>query len=110
MFGGNVDPKKMKEMMKKLNMQVEEMNAEEVLIKKEDGDIKIKNPEIMITNMSGRKVFQITGDISEASGPSKEDIEMVMEQTGADEETVSNKLEELNNDLAQAIIDLKSKK
>ena len=103
-----MNPKNMEKMMKQLNMDLKQIEAEEVIIKKKTGKTVIKNPEIMITNMAGRDIYQITGDIQESS-ISEDDIKMVMDQTGADKKTVSKKLEELNNDLAQAIIDLKSK-
>ncbi|HLD83648.1 MAG TPA: nascent polypeptide-associated complex protein [archaeon] len=107
---GNVDPKKMQQLMKKLNMNVKEIDAEEVIIRCKDKDIRIASPEIMITNMMGRDVYQVSGQVSEsAKGASEDDIKMVMEQTGKDRETVARKLEELNNDLARAIVELKGK-
>jgi len=107
---GNVDPKKMQQIMKKMNMNVKQIEAEEVIIKTKEKTIKISNPEVMITDMMGKEVYQITGDVSETQeGASEDDIAMVMEQTGKDRDTVVSKLEELNNDLAQAITDLKDK-
>jgi nascent polypeptide-associated complex subunit alpha len=107
---GNIDPKKMQEMMKKLNMDVKQLDAEEVLIKTKEKDIKITNPDVMITNVGGREVYQVTGDVSEVEqGISEDDVKMVMDQTGKDRETVVSKLEELNNDLAKAIVELKEK-
>ncbi|MBS3054217.1 MAG: Nascent polypeptide-associated complex protein [Candidatus Aenigmarchaeota archaeon] len=107
---GNVDPKKMQQLMKKLNMNVKGIDAEEVIIRCKDKDIRITRPEIMVTNMMGRDVYQISGQVSESSkGANEDDIKMVMEQTGKDRETVARKLEELNNDLARAIMELKEK-
>lgn len=102
-----VDAKKLEQMMKKLNMDMRQLEAEEVVIKMKDREIVISGPEIMITNMMGREVYQITGAISERKGVSSEDVKMVMQQTGADEEVVAKKLKELNNDLARAISELK---
>ncbi|MBI4019197.1 MAG: Nascent polypeptide-associated complex protein [Candidatus Aenigmarchaeota archaeon] len=107
---GNVDPKKMQQLMKKLNMNVKDIDAEEVIIRCKDKDIRITSPEVMVTNMMGRDVYQISGQVSESSkGANEEDIKMVMEQTGKDRETVARKLEDLNNDLARAIMELKEK-
>ena len=109
-FPGKMDPKKVKEMMKKLNMNVKEIQAEEVIIKTSDKNIIISEPEIMIADMMGKEVYQISGVVSESDQLNEKDIKMVMEKTGKDRETVVKKLEELNNDLAQAIIELKTKK
>ena len=107
MFGK--DPKKIEKMMKKLNLNVRQVEAEEVIIMGKSRKIVIKNPEIMIANMVGREVYQITGDVEESVPASEEDIQMVMEKTGKDRETVVGKLEELDNDLAKAIMELKEK-
>ncbi len=110
MLGMNMDPKKMQQLMKKLNINVQQIPAEEVIIKCKDKDIVIKKPEVMLADMMGRDVYQITGDVTEASAVSEEDIQMVMEQTGKDRKTVTEKLEELDHDLARAIMELKAKK
>ena len=103
MFGK--DPKKIEQMMKKLNINTKEIDAIEVVIKTESGNIVISAPEIMVMNMMGRDVYQITGKVS--AGAKEEDVKVVMEHTGKDRQTVEKKLEELNNDLAKAIMELK---
>ena len=108
-FPGKMDPKKIQDMMKKLNMNVTEVPAVEVIIKCKDKNIIISEPEVMIADMMGKEVYQISGTVSEAEQISEKDIKMVMEKTGKDRETVVKKLEELNNDLAKAIIELKEK-
>ncbi|MBS3056462.1 MAG: nascent polypeptide-associated complex protein [Candidatus Aenigmarchaeota archaeon] len=107
---GKIDPKKMEKLMKRLNMDVTTLDAEEVIIKMADKNIIISRPEIMIANMMGKEVYQISGEISESVPVKEEDILMVMEQTGKDRQTVSEVLERLNNDLAQAIKELKNGK
>ena len=107
MFGN--DPKKIEKMMKRLNLNMRQIEADEVMIKGKQKTIVIKNPEIMITDMMGREVYQITGDVEESMPASEEDILMVMEKTGKDRKTAVEKLEELDNDLARAIIELKGK-
>lgn len=106
---GKMDPKKIQEMMKKLNMNVQQIDAEEVIIKTKNKNIVISKPEVMIANMMGKDVYQISGEVSESESISEKDIEMVMEKTGKDRDVVVKKLEELNNDLARAIIELKKK-
>ena len=103
-----MNPKKIQEMMKKMNMNVKEIKAQEVIIKSSDKNITISEPEVMLTNVMGKNVYQISGQVSE-NKTNEEDIKMVMEQTGKDRETVSKTLEKLNNDLAKCIIELKKK-
>jgi nascent polypeptide-associated complex subunit alpha len=107
MFGGRPDPKKIEHMMKKLNMKVQQIPAEVVIIKTKEKNIVISNPEIMLADMMGREVYQISGEVSESTFVNEEDVQMVMDKTGKDRDTVVKKLEELNNDLARAIMDLK---
>lgn len=104
MFGLDMnDPKKMAKMMKKLNMNVKQIEADRVVIEKQGGNIVINKPEIMVVDMMGRDVYQIMGSISSVN---EDDVTLVMGQTGKDRETVVAKLEELNNDLAKAIKEL----
>ncbi len=105
MFGG--DPKKIEKMMKKLNMNIQQVPAEMVVIKTKEKDIVISNPEVMIADMMGKEVYQISGEVSESVPVNEGDIKLVMDQTGKDRNTVVAKLEELNNDLAKAITELK---
>jgi nascent polypeptide-associated complex subunit alpha len=107
---GNPDPKKMEKIMKKLNLNIQEIQADVVVIKTPAKNIIISKPEVMLTNMMGRDVYQITGEVSESSQTSEEDIKMVMEKTGKDRDEVVRKMEELNNDLAKAIMELRDKK
>ena len=110
MFGiGKMDPKKIQEIMKKMNMNVRDIIAEEVIIKCRDRNIIISKPEVMVIDMSGKEVYQISGVVSEADRLSEEDIKLIMKKTGKDRKTVVQKLEELNNDLAKTIMELKKK-
>ncbi len=104
---GSPDPKKLEKMMKKLNMNVQQIPADVVVIKTKEKSIVISKPEVMLANMMGRDIYQVTGEVSESYPISEDDIKVVMEKTGKDRETVVKKLEELNNDLAKAIIELK---
>lgn len=103
-----MDPKKMEKLMKQLGMKVEQLPADEVIIKCCGYQIKITNPEVAVMKVMGRNVYQITGEEKrEAIEPSEEDIRLVIEKTGKDRKTVVEKLKELNNDLARAIMELK---
>ncbi len=103
MFGK--DPKKIEQMMKKLNINTKEIAATEVIIKTPQGNIVIESPEVMLMNMMGRDVYQVTGRAR--TGAKEEDVKVVMEHTGKDRQAVEKKLQELDNDLAKAIMELK---
>ena len=102
-----MDPRKMKEIMKKLQMDTREIRARRVVIETGDSNIIITDPEVMEVDLMGKKVFQVSGNVTEEEAVREEDVQMVMEQTGRDREEVVKKLRELNNDIARAIIELK---
>ena len=105
----NLNPKKMKKMMEKMGMSMDEIDAEEVLIKLRDGsEIKITEPEVVKMKVQGKESYQVSGTTSEgiAVEVSDEDLDMVVEQTGASKETAKSALENAEGDLAKAILDL----
>ena len=99
--------KQVENIMKKMNLNLEEIKSKRVIIESEEKKTIIKNPQVMIAKMMGKDVYQITGDVIDIS---EEDIKTVMEKTGKPKETVLDKLEELNSDLAKAIMELKDEK
>jgi len=100
----------MEKMMKKLGMKMDNIDAKEVVIKSESGDIKIKNPQVVKTTMKGQVVFQVSGDISEEEF-SEDDIELIMEQSGVkDRKKVTSALKENNGDIVETIMKLKGEK
>jgi nascent polypeptide-associated complex subunit alpha len=105
MFGSN--PRDIEKMMRKLNMDVQQIPADIVIIKSKEKQIVISSPEVMLANMMGREVYQVTGEVSESVPINEDDVKIIMDKTGRDRDTVVKKLEELNNDLARAILELK---
>ena len=105
----NFDIKKMQKLVKKMDMNMQEIPAKEVIIKCEDKHIIISKPEVLLADFLGKDVYQVSGEVAEATPLKESDIEMVMDKTGKDRETVVGKLEELDNDLAKAIMELKKR-
>ncbi len=107
MFGGlgGMDPKKMAGMMKKLGINQEEIPAERVIIEKADGNLVINNASVQKIEMQGNVSYQITGDTSEESGISEDDVKLIMEKTGKSGTEVKKVLEE-TGDIAEAIVKL----
>lgn len=109
-----MNPRKMQQMMKQLGIQQTDIPAKLVIIKTEDSEIIIHNPSVAKVNIMGQETFQISGDIEEkelSSAPdiSPDDIKAVMDQTGVDEQTAKDAIEEAQGDLAQAILDIQSR-
>ncbi len=106
-----ISPRQIERMAKRMGMQAETIEAEEVIIKARDKDIIISNPQVAKVEMMGQQTWQITGEAEERpkSVFSEDDVKMVMGQTGASEDEVKGTLEDLHGDLAQAIMKLKKK-
>jgi len=101
----NMNPRQMQKMMNKMGMKQEEIPASEVIIKGPK-EIIIKNPHVVKVNVMGQETYQITGEASEGSGISKDDVMTVSVQAGVSEEDALKALEKTKGDLAEAIIDL----
>ncbi len=102
----NIDANNMQAVMKQLGMSQEEIDASIVTIDKNDGNrIIIKNPSVTKIRVQGQETFQISGEINETAGISKEDIKTIMEKTNCSEKQAKKALEE-TGDLAEAIMKL----
>ncbi len=109
----NLDPSKIQKMMKKMGMQTEEIDAVEVEIRTKDGKLLIKDPSVMKINMQGKEMLQVEGDITELDSEetdetfefTDEDVDAVVQQTGATKEEARKALEE-EGDLAMAVMKL----
>jgi len=110
MFPG-MDPRAMKAAMKKMGMQQEEIEAEEVIIKTPSKDIVILNPSVTKINMMGQTTFQVAGTIEEREAKAAvtdDDVKTVAQQSGASEADARKALETNSGDLAAAILYLKN--
>ena len=111
MFPG-LNPKKMQAMMKQMGINQEEIEANRVVIERDDGNIIIDNPNVVKIGMQGQENFQITGDVSEEKGEveevdnTNEDIKTLMDKCNCLEEEAKLALEKANGDLTEAILDL----
>ena len=107
-----MNSRQLKQAMKKMGMQQEQLDASEVIIRLADRDLIITNPEVAKVNMMGQETFQIVGQITEQlrdTTPTidEEDIQTVMEATGASHEEVEETIIRSQGDLAHAILELK---
>lgn len=98
----------MSKMMKQMGIDMDELDADKVEVTIGDKKLVFNNPQISKIDAKGQEMFQLQGDYSEESvetGPDPEDVELVVEKTGASEEDAKKALEE-NDDVAGAVMDL----
>ena len=129
--GGGMNPRKMKQMMKQMGIDVEEIDAERVVIETGDGDLVFDGAQVTKMDAQGQQTYQIVGsptavddagagasaiaadtgddettdDDSPAEIPA-DDVALVAERAGVPESTARDALESANGDLAAAIADL----
>lgn len=111
-FPGNIDPRMMRQAMKKIGIQETELSGvREVIIRCSDKEIIIRPAEVSRISAMGNVSWQVQGTATErslATSPSisEEDIETVMQQANVDKKTAQKAIEKCNGDLAAAIIEL----
>jgi nascent polypeptide-associated complex subunit alpha len=108
----------MQQMMKRLGINVREIeNVEEIIIRTDTKEYIFDNAEVTVMDAQGQKTFQISGrprivdrkgkiEEKEEEGIPQEDIDLVAKQTGKTKEQAKKALEETNGDIAEAIMKL----
>lgn len=112
--GLGMDPRMLKKMMKQMGMDMEEIDAVEVVIKQPDGkQLVIKNPQVQRMKVPGQgESYQVMGTAHAADAApeiSVEDIDIVAEQAKVPKELAKKALEENSGDIAKAILSLQKK-
>lgn len=110
MMPGRINPKQMNQMMRKLGISVKEIeNVEKVIIQTNTKEYVFDGAEVTIMDAQGQKTYQIVGNpriVERKEEIPKEDIELIMEQTGKTAEEAKKALEETKGDIAEAIMKL----
>jgi nascent polypeptide-associated complex subunit alpha len=124
--GGGLNPRKMKQMMKQMGIDVEEIDAAEVVIRTSDGEeLVFDDADVTKMDARGQETYQVIGEpeVRDAAGSAggdaeelapgdddagesavpDEDVELVAQRTGASEDEAREALEAENGDLAAAI-------
>ncbi|WP_457550844.1 nascent polypeptide-associated complex protein [Archaeoglobus sp.] len=96
----------MKKMMKQMGINIEEINATEVIIRTPSEELIFKNPSVTKVSGRGMEVFQVIGSYEVVKKINEEDVKLIMEQANVDEETARKALIEANGDLAEALMKL----
>ena len=121
-----MNPRKMKQMMKQMGIDVTEIDAEEVVVRTEDEDLVFDAPQVTRMDAQGQMTYQIVGEpesVEAGTGGSgggrsageggddessgfeipDEDVAIVAERAGVPEEDAIEALEAEEGDLAAAI-------
>ncbi|ABR55198.1 alpha-NAC related protein [Methanococcus vannielii SB] len=120
--GGKMNPRMMKQMqkmMKDFGMDSEDLKAVKVTIELEDKIMVFDKPKVQVMDMMGTKTYTISGRSKNTSKTAEkiedtevkvevteEDIEMVATQCNVSKEEAKTALEDVNGDLAEAILKL----
>jgi nascent polypeptide-associated complex subunit alpha len=93
--GGGLDPRKMKQMMKQMGIEVTEIDAEEIVIRTDDEELVFENVEVQRMDAQGQATYQIVGEpesrprgaggAGETGGSKGPDTEGIDTSGGADE-------------------------
>lgn len=117
-MGRGVNPRQMKQAMKRMGISQEEMQGvEEVVIRTADKEYVIKDAAVTCVTMQGQKTYQVVGDAAVRSrqvakqqdpGIPEEDVQLVMSQTGVTKERAVQVLKECDGQPAEAILKIMS--
>ncbi|NLM30413.1 MAG: nascent polypeptide-associated complex protein [Methanomicrobiales archaeon] len=110
MFPGKINPRKMKQMMKQMGMEMAEIEGvEKVVIYTSAGNYVFDEAQVVATTMQGVTTYQITGEGRfEEAVPEipDDDVVLVSSQAGVSEEVARDMLIETRGDIAEAIMKL----
>ncbi len=106
---GGINPRKMKQMMKQLGMQMEQIeDVQQIVITTAKGKYIFDHAEVTAMTMQGVTTWQIAGEQPkfEANAPEipEDDVKLVMDQTGSTAERARAALIESQGDIAEAIL------
>ena len=107
-----MNPRMMKQAMKRMGMTQQDIDATEVIIKTPDKELVIHNPQVAKINVMGQETIQVIGKIEERelsteAEITEEDILTVMEQAHVSKEEAEKAIKEHEGDLAAAVLSFK---
>jgi nascent polypeptide-associated complex subunit alpha len=128
--GGGMNPRKLNQMMEQMGIDIEELDAEEIVIRTGDEELVFDQPDVQRMDAQGQATYTITGEPetreageeatplgagdkgtidagtgSESGGDGipEEDVGIVAQRTGASQDDAREALEETDGDLAAAV-------
>jgi len=115
MMPGRMNARQMNQMMKRFGINVKPIeNVEKVVIETDTKQYVFEDPEVTVMDIQGEKTYQIVGTPVVKTKQTeedtlKEDVKLVMEQTGKSEAEARTALKETKGDIAEAILRLSKK-
>jgi len=113
---GRMNGRQLNQMMKRFGINVKNIdNVEKVIIQTDTKEYVFEDAEVSVMEAQGQKTFQIIGEPTvktrggEPEDILKEDVKLIMEQTGKSEAEARKALKETNGDIAEAILKLTPK-
>jgi nascent polypeptide-associated complex subunit alpha len=110
MMPGRMNPRQMNQMMKRLGINIKEIeNVEEIIIRTDTKEYIFDEAEVTIMDAQGSKTYQISGKpriVARKEEIPQKDIDLVAEQTGKTKEQAKKALEQTKGDIAEAILKL----
>ncbi|OGS46201.1 MAG: nascent polypeptide-associated complex protein [Euryarchaeota archaeon RBG_16_67_27] len=122
--GGRMNPRQMKQMMKRLGIEQEDLGeVEEVVIRTAEKEYVFRNAAVNAMTAQGQRIWQVIGepivrprqDAARKPEAEKrveipdEDVRLVAEKAGVSEEEARKALEACGGEPAEAIIQLMSR-
>jgi nascent polypeptide-associated complex subunit alpha len=126
--GGGMNPRKMKQMMKQMGIDVTELDAEEVVIRTADEELVFADVQVTRMDAQGQETYQVVGepevrDAGSESAPADtgtddaesgsddggetaipaDDVAIVAQRAGVSEDAARDALSAADGDLAAAI-------
>ncbi|WP_254830127.1 nascent polypeptide-associated complex protein [Haloglomus salinum] len=127
--GGGLNPRKMKQMMEQMGIDLEDLDAEEVIIRTPDEDLVFTDAQVQKMDAQGQATYQVVGspesrprgeggtaaavegdtgaetesDADAGGAIPDSDVEIVAARTGASEADAREALEATDGDLAAAV-------
>jgi nascent polypeptide-associated complex subunit alpha len=110
MLPGKMNPRQMNQMMRRLGIQVKEIeNVKKVIIQTDKKEYIFDEADVTMMDAQGQKTYQITGKpriVEKKEEIPKEDIDLVAEQTGKSTEEAKKALINTKGNIAEAIMKL----
>ncbi|MFB6223914.1 MAG: nascent polypeptide-associated complex protein [Haloarcula sp.] len=127
--GGGMNPRKMKQMMEQMGIDMDDIDAQEVIIRTPDEELVFDDAEVQLMEAQGQKTYQVVGEpesrepgsgesgaaateddtadeSDSGTGVDEDDVELVAMRAGVDEDTAREALEANDGDLADAVDEL----
>ncbi|MFD1563676.1 nascent polypeptide-associated complex protein [Haloarchaeobius amylolyticus] len=116
--GGGLNPRKMEQMMKQMGIDVEDIDAEEVIIRTAEHDLVFNDAEVTKMDARGQETYQVigspekveagsagSGEADDDAGSSipDDDVELVAMRADVGEDEAREALEATDGDLAAAV-------